>query len=127
MDLNITGFGEELPVMNYSGVSFLLLFFSHSNGISQSILSEIIQFGDWLVTYMDPVDYWKAHKSHVLCEIIFVIGGLLAFVHGKYKSNNNGQINVDEFLLFRFQHSNKVADGHGLSVPRRHMDFSWKM
>lgn len=23
MDLNITGFGEELPDMNYSGVSFL--------------------------------------------------------------------------------------------------------
>lgn len=44
----------------------------------------MLQLGDWLVTYFDPIDYWKAHKSYVLCEIIFVVGGLLAFAHGKH-------------------------------------------
>lgn len=95
------------------------------NGII-SFVSYSFQFGDWLVTYFDPVDYWKAHKSYVLCEIIFVIGGLLGFAHGKL-AHVKWIVCCLIYGSFQLQHLNKVADGRGSYVPRRRMDSSWKM
>lgn len=46
---------------------------------------------------MDALNYWKARKTQVLCGIIFLIGGSVAFVDVEYKSNNDGQINVCYF------------------------------
>lgn len=33
------------------------------------------------MTSIDPVDYWKAHKSYALCEIIFLIGAVAILIH----------------------------------------------
>ncbi|XP_031618054.1 uncharacterized protein LOC116337539 [Contarinia nasturtii] len=57
MEYDIIGFGEERSAMNYSS------------------------FGDWLVAYRDPYDYWKSHPTYAICELNFLIGASLMLAH----------------------------------------------
>lgn len=42
----------------------------------------VLKIGDWIFSYMHPVDYWKAHPSYVLCEAIFIFGAITMIIHG---------------------------------------------
>lgn len=55
--LNIAGFGEEIANLEYNG------------------------FWDWFVAYVEPANMWRAHKSYIFCEAVFIIGGILIFFH----------------------------------------------
>lgn len=83
MDLNISGFAEEFSDMNYTGVSWYFSLFStfRSEQIDFFPFCMNKKFGDWIFDYMDPLDYWKAHPSYVLCEAIFIFGAITMIIH----------------------------------------------
>lgn len=54
---------------------------------------------DWFVAVVDPADMWKAHKSYALCELVFIIGFILIFFHGKDMPWNCRQITLVCFWI----------------------------
>lgn len=37
-----------------------------------------------IVTFRSPLDVWDENASFLLCEVVFLIWGLISFRHGKY-------------------------------------------
>lgn len=33
------------------------------------------------MAYIEPANIWRAHKSYIYCEAVFIIGGILMFFH----------------------------------------------
>lgn len=41
-----------------------------------------------MIGYQDPIDYWKAHPSYVICELDFIIGAAIMIVHGLWQQKH---------------------------------------